>query len=198
MLESAKSKSVDEERIDINDHIKRILSEINRVLSSLSEDDAAGFIQMILSSKRVFVGGAGRSGIVIRAFAMRLMQLGFTAYVVGETTTPAIRAGDLLVIISGSGETRCSHDILMTAKKAGAYTYLITANESSPMGKLADGKIAISGPTKLSPGKIESKQVAGSLFEQGAFIFLEGVISAIVKKLKISAEDIMLRHANLE
>ena len=61
--------------------------------------------------------GAGRSGLVAKAFAMRLMHLGFTAYVVGETITPAMRPKDLLVIFSGSGRTKTIADIAETARE---------------------------------------------------------------------------------
>lgn len=182
----------------INEKIKKVLSEVKRVLSSVTEDDIQQFIQKICASRRVFVAGSGRSGILTKAFAMRLMQMGFTVHVVGETTTPAIMAGDLLLLISGSGETLYSQEILRTAKKSGAYTYLITANENSCMGKLVEGKIIIPGSTKSSSGKIKSEQIAGSLFEQGAFIFLECVIHTILTKLKMNHREIMSRHANLE
>ena len=176
-----------------------ILSEIRDTLLVLTEEEVDQFIEKILSSKRIFVAGAGRSGILVQAFAMRLMQMGFTTYVVGETTTPSIGIGDLLVMISGSGETQHSYFILKDARKAGAYTYLITAHQASRMWNIAQGKIKISGPTKLSSlNKGKSEQFLGSLFEQGAFIFLESVIHQLRTKLKMNPEKIMIRHTNLE
>lgn len=56
------------------------------------------FADAILKADRIFVAGAGRSGFVARAFANRLMHMGLTVFFVGEPTTPAIKAGDLLVI----------------------------------------------------------------------------------------------------
>lgn len=181
-----------------NKEIKKIISEIKNVLSLLSEKDIEQFIRKINSARRIFLAGCGRSGILIRTFAMRLMQIGFTTYVVGETITPAIGSGDLLIVVSGSGQTPHSKEILKIAKESGAYTYLITASKNSCMGELAEGKIIIPGPTKLSSGKIASEQIAGSLFEQGTFIFLECSIQLIIKKLNISHQEIMLRHTNLE
>lgn len=183
----------------IGEVITMIILEIGDTLSFLAEEDVNQFIKKILSSKRIFIAGAGRSGVFVRAFAMRLMQMDFTVYVVGETTTPSIEAEDLLVIISGSGETEHSCFILKNAKKVGAYTYLITAHQVSPMWKIAQGKIRIPGPTKLSSlNKGKSQQFIGSLFEQGAFIFLESVIHKLRTKIKMNSEEIMIRHANLE
>jgi len=121
--------------MEINKEIKKILSEVENLLSLLTEDEINQFIQKILSSKRIFVAGAGRSGIIAKAFAMRLMQLGLTTYVVGETITPPIKENDLLIIVSGSGKTQYSQNILKIAGEKGAYTYLLTGKKTSPMGK---------------------------------------------------------------
>jgi 6-phospho-3-hexuloisomerase len=43
---------------------------------------------------------------MVKAFAMCLMQMGIDAYVVGETVTPNLEKEDLLIIGSGSGETK--------------------------------------------------------------------------------------------
>jgi len=185
--------------MEIRTIIAKNLSEIGDALVLVKEEEVNQLIKKIFSSRKIFVAGAGRSGILIRAFAMRLMQLGFSTYVVGETTTPAIGSEDLLILMSGSGETQYSYYILKNALKAGAYVYLVTAHEGSRMWKIAQGKIKIPGPTKLSPlEKHRSSQVLGSLFEQGAFILLECVIDKISKEIKMRPEDIMLRHANLE
>lgn len=176
-----------------------ILSEIGDTVSCLAEEDINQFMEKILSSKRIFVAGTGRSDILGRVFAMKLMQMDFTVYVVGETTTPSIEAEDLLVIISGSGETEHSYLILKNAKRVGAYTYLITAHQVSRMWKITQGKIRIPGPRKLSSlDNKKSQQFIGSLFGQGAFIFLESVIHKLRTKIKMDSEDIMVRHANLE
>ncbi len=179
--------------------ITMILSEIRDTLEYLQDKEIDEFLKRILSSKRIFVAAGGRSGILIRAFAMRLIHMGFTAYVVGETITPSIRADDLLVVMSGSGETQSSYLILDNAKRAGAYTYLITAHQTSRMWQVAQGKIRIPGPTKLSLlDKERSEQFIGSLFEQASFIFLESIIQELRTKTKMDSEGIMKRHANLE
>ncbi|MFQ5834746.1 MAG: 6-phospho-3-hexuloisomerase [bacterium] len=183
----------------IKEIIAKNLAEIGKALALIKEEETDQFIKRIFSSKRVFVAGAGRSGILIRAFATRLMQMGFSTYVVGETITPAIGEDDLLVLMSGSGETEYSYHVSKAAQGAGAHVYLITAHKGSRMWKMAQGKIKIPGPTKLSSlEKHRSRQVLGSLFEQGAFIFLECVVDEISKEIKMHPEDIMVRHTNLE
>jgi len=36
---------------------------------------------------------------------MRLVHAGYTVSMIGEVVTPAIKAGDLLILVSGSGGT---------------------------------------------------------------------------------------------
>jgi len=186
-------------KVTIKEIIARNLSEIENALTLIKEEEIDEFIKKVFSARRIFVAGAGRSGILIKAFAMRLMQMGFRTYVVGETTTPAIKLEDLLILMSGSGQTRYSYYILESALKVGAYTYLITAHKNSKMWRIAQGRIKIPGPTKLcSLKKNKSSQLLGSLFEQGAFILLECIIERIAREIKLRPDDIMLRHANLE
>ena len=79
--------------------------EVTAILDRVDDAGAAAMVGAILGVERVFVVALGRSGMLARMFAMRLMQIGLTAHVVGDVTTPAIAPGDLLVAISGSGRT---------------------------------------------------------------------------------------------
>ena len=45
--------------------------------------------------------GAGRSALALKMVAMRLRHLGLDAYVAGETISPALGEGDLLLVASG-------------------------------------------------------------------------------------------------
>ena len=91
--------------MDMTRYIRQVLEELEGALSAISPGEAEAFADAILDAERIFVAGAGRSGLAAKAFAMRLMHLGLPVFVAGETTTPGIRAGDLLVIGSGSGAT---------------------------------------------------------------------------------------------
>lgn len=53
---------------------------LRRTLKKIDE-----FIFALEDAKNIFVMGAGRSGFVAKAFAMRLMHLGYNVYVVGKT-----------------------------------------------------------------------------------------------------------------
>jgi len=84
------------------------VAELERVFENISAEQIDELVSRILTAARVFIYGLGRVPLMGRAFAMRLMHLGLDAFMVGDTTTPAIAAKDLLVICSGSGQTDIS------------------------------------------------------------------------------------------
>jgi 6-phospho 3-hexuloisomerase len=166
------------------------------------------FIQTLLKTKRVFVVGAGRSGLVAKAFATRLMHLDFNVYVVGETITPALDPGDLLIALSGSGETDLIVESARIAKKIGARVVAITSFPRSSLAKEADLIVTLPGRTKIARttrymrreliGEHASLTPLGTLFEIGAMVFLDGVISSLMAKLGKREEDLRARHATIE
>ncbi|MGQ9630778.1 MAG: 6-phospho-3-hexuloisomerase [bacterium] len=148
-------------------------------------------MEAVLSAERIYVAGQGRSGLVSRAFAMRLMHLGLRTYVVGDVTTPAIGPGDLLVACSRSGETASTCHIASSARGAGASVCAITTRESSRLSEIADFTIPIpEPPSSIQPG--------GTLFEQCLLVFLDGIILLLKGKLGESEEDMLSRHSNME
>ncbi|MCY0893435.1 MAG: SIS domain-containing protein, partial [Acidibacillus sp.] len=84
--------------------VNTILDEIALVLERVEEDSIEKFAQGLTTAGRVFVIGEGRSGLMGKSFAMRLMHLGVNIFVIGETITPAVGSGDMLVAVSGSGK----------------------------------------------------------------------------------------------
>ena len=101
--------------------------------------------------------GAGRSGLVAKAFAMRLMHLGFSVYVVGETTTPAVLPQDVVFAISGSGETRTIADLGKLAKDIGSTLITITSKKDSTLGRISDIAVIIPRKTKNDPDEAKLK-----------------------------------------
>ncbi len=123
--------------------MKLMATRINAIADHISDDEVSHFIKELLDAKRIYVMGAGRSGLVAKAFAMRLMHLGMISYVVGETITPALQTGDLIVVLSGSGKTRTIVEIVQTAKEIGGRISLVTSNPDSPIGKISNSIVII-------------------------------------------------------
>jgi 6-phospho-3-hexuloisomerase len=174
--------------------------ELGGVLAQITPEMAETLIRELEAAPRIFGCASGRSGFILRGFLMRLMHLGFTVYFVGETTTPRIRPGDLLVVMSGSGETAWPREMQRRANGAEARTLAFTAHLDSTIGREAQVVIAIPGTTKLTrTQEAASVQCPGSLFEQGTFLFLEAVILILYQRRSgQNRVEVLDRHADLE
>ena len=125
-----------------------IAEHIKKVALKLDPGSVTSLVNGIMDSKRIFLMGAGRSGLAARAFAMRLMYSGFIVYFVGETATPAVQPDDLVIAVSGSGETPSIANLGGIAKKIGSKLAVITSNKDSTMGGISDIVIIIPGRPK--------------------------------------------------
>jgi len=184
----------------MSDHIDSTAKEIDL-------QSAKKVIADILNANDIFLMGAGRSGLVARAFAMRLMHLGFSAYVVGESTTPAVRNEDVVIAISGSGETRSIADLGRIAKEIGAGLITVTSDKDSTLGKLSDTVMVIAGRTKSDSGGYLERHMRGEYtqltplgtsFEVTTLVFLDAVIAELISITGASEADLKSRHTVLE
>ncbi len=192
----------------LNDAIEEIVENVMAVSAETNKESIIEMMEILTSSKNVFLLGQGRSGLVARAFAMRLMHLGISVYVVGETITPAIDDDDCLLAISGSGETSYIISTAKIAKKRGSKIVAVTSYDDSTLGKMADLVIHIKGRTKVDSeknyikrqmnGKHLSLSPLGTLFEVSTLIFLDALIAQLMDKLGKTEDDLKKRHTVLE
>ncbi len=185
--------------MEVKQVLGSIVDELSRTFDMLDEAQLEELERRVLAADRVFVAAAGRSLLAIRAFAMRLAHFGFTAYVVGETVTPAIAPGDVLLIASGSGSTATLVVMAEKARSVGADVVLITARPQSPLGALANHIVHLEAYTaKLPDSGIASVQLGGSTFEQGVLIVGDALMVHIAGSSAEKNAELMTRHANLE
>ncbi|MFH1774191.1 MAG: 6-phospho-3-hexuloisomerase [Methanobacteriota archaeon] len=192
----------------LKEAMSSIAQHVENVANSLDKKQINALLNSLEKANKVFVYGAGRSGLVARAFAMRLMHLGINVFVIGETVTPAIGEGDLLITISGSGETTSVVNAARIAKNVKAKVALITSYPNSSTGKLADYVVVVKGRTKLLgdrdflmrqiKGEHYSLAPLGTLFEISVLIFLDSLIAELMMHLKKSEDYMRMRHATIE
>ncbi len=169
----------------------RILGELGSILCQMDDEKAEELVKGVLSSDRVFLAGMGRSGLVIRPFAMRLMQMGLQVYMVGDATTPAIGKGDLLIVVSGSGETGITYHVASTARSFGARVFLLTTRPTSRIGDISDLVLVI-------PDASQPVLPLRSAFEGAVYILLDAVVMLMMEKMGVTQREMMERHSNLE
>jgi 6-phospho-3-hexuloisomerase len=185
--------------LKINERVDAILDENRRLLQNLDKEAVKEFVHRVLTARSVFCSAQGRSGFILRCFCMRLMHLGSNVHFCGETVTPALGREDLLVVLSGSGETASTLEAVKDAKEREAYTFGILGNLDSSIGSLVDGSILLPGTTKLClESEPQSVQMAGSLFEQSSFLLLEAVVLALYQEAIEVVGSVSPRHAVIE
>jgi 6-phospho-3-hexuloisomerase len=189
--------------------IKAILDNIESAQDYLDEEAIEKFEEIIINSKNIFVTGAGRSGLAAKAFAMRLMHLGLSAYVVGETISPAIYEDDCIIAISGSGETNTIVSAAKIAKNRGSKVLALTSYPESTLGQLCDSYILVKGRTKKEVddenyikrqihGNYTSLTPLGTAFELTTLVFLDAIVSELMEKMHQTESDLKARHTVLE
>lgn len=181
------------------EYASQIIGELTQVMGALSEPQSASLIQHILQANNIFVAGAGRSGLMMTGFAMRLMHLNLSAYVVGQPVTPRFESGNLLFIGSGSGETQSLVSMAEKAKRLGGAIALVTTTPASTIGQIADVVIQLHAqPKQGSDDHSMTIQPMGSLFEQSLLLYCDALVLSLMELRGATSSAMFQRHANLE
>ncbi|HUV55199.1 MAG TPA: 6-phospho-3-hexuloisomerase, partial [Candidatus Krumholzibacteriaceae bacterium] len=170
---------------------EELIKSISAALRGLNGEEVKTLLDSLMDTrtrgKKVLVVGAGRSGLVGKAFAMRLMHLGFQVYVLGETINPNVGEGDMVIVISGSGKTTVPLAAAQMAKSLNAKVVAVTSQEESPLAQTADLVVDIPGREDIAAedeyhirqlkGQHESLAPMGTMFEDTTMIFLDAIIA---------------------
>ncbi|NHV45679.1 MAG: 6-phospho-3-hexuloisomerase [Candidatus Verstraetearchaeota archaeon] len=175
-------------------------SEVNTLINIL--------LDVLQNNRKILIVGVGRSGLAGKAFAMRLMHLGFNVYVLGDTITPAVYEGDVVIAISGSGTTRLVITAASAAKEVRAKVIAITSHRDSPLAKIADHIVIVPGRTKIATesdytirqilGEHEPLVPLGTLFEITLNVFFDSLVAELMQRLGKTEQDLKKRHATIE
>jgi 6-phospho-3-hexuloisomerase len=176
-----------------------VLNEVDKTLETSNFDELEIFIHKILNANRIVLFGAGRVGLMVKTFAMRLNHLGLESYFLGEINLPATGLGDLLIIGSGSGNTKSVVTIAQIAQSKGLEVVSVTANTHSVIASLSSSLIHINCQNKESnPTPMSSVQPMTTLFEQSLLIFLDSLVLELMIRLKEDNESMSRRHNVIE
>ncbi|CAL8973163.1 3-hexulose-6-phosphate isomerase [Propionicimonas sp. T2.31MG-18] len=183
-----------------HDKLAAILEELTRNARSVDAEQLQRLVAEILAADRIFLAGAGRSGLASRAFANRLLHLGKSVSVVGDVTSPHSRPGDLLIIGSGSGQTEGLLALAASAHAAGLRVAAMTMDRASRIAQLADLTLVLPGvsPKLHEQSAQTSLQPLASAFEQLLLLTYDAVVLELMVELGQTADSMYARHADLE
>lgn len=191
---------------------EEILRGVSRAINAIDPGQVETLLDTLLytkiEEKKALILGAGRSGLVGRAFAMRLMHVGIDVYVMGETITPAIGEGDIVIIISGSGSGAMSTTAARMAKRLESLIFAVTSYPDSELAQISDHVIVVSGREAVAEesdyqsrqllGEHESLAPMGTLFEDACMVFLDGLIAELMIRLEVSEVSMRKKHSTIE
>lgn len=166
------------------------LDELRSLVNAIDETQLDAAARVLAQAPRIFFTGAGRSGLSARATAMRLMHIGKQSYVVGETATPAVEHGDVLVVVTSSGRG-CVLEHATLARTVGASVVVFSSRENDAT--------ALSDVSVIVPARsvVPTQQYAGSLFEQGCLIVGDAICRSVQSLLNVPDSALDARHANI-
>ena len=167
---------------------------IEHIRETLKEDREGTnkFVEMIVSAPKIFIYGVGRSGLIAKAFAIRLVQMGLQVFFVGETITPIVEEKHLVIIVSHTGDTMSCVQTANIVRRVGADVISITSNDHSKLAAASNLVI------KIRPKKDdERKRLAplGTLFEDATMIYLDSIVAQIMEELGQNEGSMRKRHA---
>ena len=177
-----------------------ILADLHRTLRQVDAAQLEQLQEAILAARRVFIAGKGRSGLQMKAFAMRLMHLGLSVHVLDDVTSPAIARDDLLLVGSSSGRTASLQRHVHSAKEIGASIAVLTGNLDSPIAAAAATLVYIPASNFKAGAQSgsESVLVMGSLFEHCLGLTCDLLVIWLKAALQVDESAMNARHANLE
>lgn len=173
-------------------------ADLARVLERIKTREIKAFEKAILEGNRVFVTGLGRTGLMARGFAMRLMHLGRQVFHVGDVITPSIGKGDLLMICSRTGRSKVLSHYIAIARRAKAKVAVVTATPDSDAAARAHVVLSIDDrPARRKRGNRPPPPL-GSLFEQALLIVLDQVVLDLMELLDLTEQDMARIHTEFE
>ena len=194
-LADAKKPEAPDKVLAYHEAAHYVLNQVRATVDNVGDAEVRRFIDMMRAAKSVVVFGRGRSGFAGRGFVVRLLHLGVPAYFVGETVSPPVQEADVVVLLSGSGETFSVVVTGQTAKKLGAKIVTITGSPDSTLAKIADLTILLRSPTG---DRQRALAPLGTLFENASAVFLDGVVAELMRLTGATEESMRARHATLE
>ena len=130
---------------------------------------------------------------------MRLNHLALKAFHINDCNVPRIGTDDLLLVCSGSGETKTILELVKVASEHEAQVALVTSRSTSSMADLADVKVLLPAQAKITHSKmVSSIQPMTSLMEQTCLLFLDILVLVLMDEMQQHHDLLKSRHSILE
>ncbi len=169
-----------------------VADRVTAALEGIQVADVERALAVLSHAPQIFVYGAGRSGIIGRAFAMRLVQTGLRAFVIGESVTPIVKKGDAVFIFSSQGESYSSIQTANIVRREGADLIVLTAKWNSKLAHAATVLLSLDFPEDAERPRYAP---LGTLFESASLRLTDGIIAELLAIRGETEDSMRRRHA---
>lgn len=167
---------------------QRTLNEVTESLARTDPRQFPDFLEALTKRRSVLLTGEGYCAGVVRVFAHGLSRLGIDARVVGESTTPGVKLGDLLVVVTEGGDSGVMAQRVTGARGQGASVAVVTGEARSRLLTEAQMIILLPGPTRTPFSSQTTTDGQSLVFAEAAMLYLDAVVKALAEQ--ISRRDI--------
>jgi 6-phospho-3-hexuloisomerase len=185
---------------ELEEYGNKIHEEVTAVLSRVDPEQMQNFLDLIQKARKIALYAGGREGLMMRALAMRLFNLGYDVSVVGDMTAPFLTNGDLLILSVGPGYISTVDALRSVAQRDGATVLCLTAQPDGKTAAAADKIVYLPAQTMADDTGARGTSILpmGSLYELVLFVFSEIVVLELLKRTGKSFGQARDRHTNLE
>jgi len=169
-----------------------ILNEVKTAIEKVDDSKVDEIVDAIIAAKTIFIYGVGRSGLVGKSFAVRLVQMGLDVHFVGDMTTPIVESNDLVIIISNTGETMSAVQTANIVRRIGAKVVCVTSAAHSKLGSASNIIL------EITPCRDEQRKKyapLGTLFEVATLIMMDSLVPMLMTRLNQNEGSLRRRHA---
>ena len=175
------------------ERLEAVLDEMRGVFAQMDADAVPQLAGSIIVARRIFLYGAGRTGLVLQAFAMRLAHLGLDAHFVGQLSAPPAASGDLFLVALALGALPTGDALSASARAAGAKVAVVSARPQ----KVVSADLLLHLPAQTMADPMTSVLALGSPFELALSLFCDLTVAELMLRLDRGNEDLAARHTNL-
>lgn len=141
------------------------INTLEDTLSMIDFSQAEAIVRLLQQATRVVFFGVGTSSVIATDAQYRFAQLGIatsacTDILFMNVAAANLKAGDIAVCISHSGNTKATVDALQRAKKAGAATVAVSSFAHSRLAKESDYRLIAFSDDKNYPVEAVSARIA--------------------------------------
>ncbi len=184
---------------------REFYADIEKMCQDLSEEGLQQTVELISAAPKVFVAAIGHSNLIAQVLTMKLNHLGKRAYQVFDIVNPPFEEGDLLIVISQSGETSTLLSLARRAKSLRGKVLGLTSCPHSSLSNLSDALLKIKVKhddvdfVELSNiGDVRHGNLSGALFGIALYVTIYALIVILMARWGEDAEKFDRRHANLQ